>query len=617
MTGDGSEAAGSFVADWAEALAQHIPVKIVAPGSDSTHERVSHQLEIFRFKAPTKPLSTLRIWHPRDFWQIYKVLRHGLSATQKAVESGPIQHILALWALPSGHWARRISRRYQIPYSVWTLGSDIWSLGRIPLLRSYLKKILQDATACYSDGLQLAQDTQNIAGRAVSFLPSTRATLRQRVQPLSQNPPYRLLFLGRWHPNKGIDLLLEALSQLPEVTWSRILEITIAGGGPLAAKVQAAVAELQAHGRPIVLRGFLNKPQAEEAILSADYLLIPSRIESIPVVFSDAVKLGCPVLATPVGDLPRLIQNAPNCGMVSAGVCASSYSQLMIKAIDLSPHIFTEGISAARKLFDIHHIANAFMDDLKQPDTVSLTPDLPRWGTLNRDKKAAAIWATLHAQHAEQILLGTWLDIGCGSGQISQCFANRVTHMIGVDPEPWPQWHKATDQFPNLTFVTSAFDKQDTSIQDQSIDVAICNQVYEHVQDAERLLNNIYRVLKPSGLCYFAGPNLLWPIEPHVYWPFVHWIPRPWAIRIMKTARSKKTSDLDAYSFSYWHLVRLFKNVGLEHRNSIQQRLNVALDSKNMKWLQWLITKTPTPVVNALTPFSPGFVFVLRRPKNK
>src|SRR5690606_15493109 len=120
-----------------------------------------------------------------------------------------------------------------VDYSVWTLGSDIWTLGRIPFLRGHLHRVLAEARHCFSDGVRLAADTRAIAGREVEFLPSTRnilGSVRGEVRP---SPPWRLLFLGRWHPNKGIDLLLEALAGLNDDDWARVESMTICGGGPL------------------------------------------------------------------------------------------------------------------------------------------------------------------------------------------------------------------------------------------------------------------------------------------------------------------------------------------------------------------------------------------------
>ncbi|MGY6555328.1 MAG: glycosyltransferase [Wenzhouxiangella sp.] len=354
---DGSEAAGSFVSDLAEEIARHMPVKVVAPGSMSETENWHHGIEIFRYAAPKQALSTLDPRKPKDLVAILKVLAAGQTAAQQAVRAGPSSHILALWALPSGHWARRVSRQTAVPYSVWTLGSDIWSLGRIPVVRSQLRRVLRDANTCYSDGLMLAEDTRRIAGRPVEFLPSTRRIDRPRTAPLKSRPPYRLLFLGRWHPNKGVDLLIEALKLLNEDDWQRIEAVEICGGGPLDALVRSGAADLRTLGRPIEVRGYLDKASAEEAISRADYLMIPSRIESIPVVFSDAVKLGCPVLASPVGDLPRLISQSPKCGLVAKRVDPLAWSWLIKSALKAPASEFSRGLTTIARRFDLSAIA--------------------------------------------------------------------------------------------------------------------------------------------------------------------------------------------------------------------------------------------------------------------
>ncbi len=356
--GDGSEAAGSFVSDLAEELAKHLPVRVVGPGIGTERQQWATGVEVFRFAAPEKPLSTLKPWHPADLLATRRVLAAGEAATRAAVSAGPTAHILALWALPSGHWARIVSQDTDVPYSVWTLGSDIWTLGRIPVLRRYLRRILKQAHTCYSDGIKLAEDTRRIGERAVEFLPSTRRIERMRIRPLKTEPPYRLLFLGRWHRNKGVDLLIQALKLLGDDDWQRIEAVEICGGGPLERLVRDGVTELQADGRRVELRGFLEKQAAEDSILRADWLLIPSRIESIPVVFSDAMKLSCPVLATPVGDLPRLVAQSPQCGMVSHSVNAAAIAEMVSGAIVTSAADYANALSAHADRLNLSRLAH-------------------------------------------------------------------------------------------------------------------------------------------------------------------------------------------------------------------------------------------------------------------
>ena len=80
-------------------------------------------------------------------------------------------------------------------------------------------------------------------------------------------------------------------------------------------------AALRGANRPVMAGGFLAKAAAEAAIRRSDWLVIPSRIESIPVVFSDAMKVRRPVIATPVGDLGRLLSES-KAGLVAQGATA-------------------------------------------------------------------------------------------------------------------------------------------------------------------------------------------------------------------------------------------------------------------------------------------------------
>lgn len=362
MSGGGREAAGSFVADLAEEIARSMPVRVVAPGIETCIEGCD-ALRIYRYRAPEQPLSTLKPWLPGDVARLFSVMASGRAATETAVAAGPVARLLALWALPSGQWSRRAARRHGIPYSVWTLGSDIWSLGKIPLVRSQLTRVLSQAETCYSDGVQLAKDTARVGGREVAFLPSTRRIESKRTEPLRVEPPYRLLFLGRWHPNKGLDLLLEAIGMLEQHDWSRIESISICGGGMMEEEVSRVVDRMRRVGYPIALRGYLDKSDAEAAIASADFLLIPSRVESIPVVFSDAMKLGCPVVTMPVGDLPSLLLEY-HCGVCASQVSASAFAEAMGHALNSSPAFFEEGMSVVARNFDLGRIVDRLVNSV-------------------------------------------------------------------------------------------------------------------------------------------------------------------------------------------------------------------------------------------------------------
>ena len=348
----GSEAAGSFVEDFAEAVSEHINVTVVAPGLNNVSETYNANLTLRRFKVPYLPLSLLKPYNPAHWPLIIKTLNAGQREVQRLIDEEEIDYIMALWVLPSGYWARNTWKKHGIPYSVWALGSDIWNLGRIPLVKTLLKTVLRDSDVCFADGYILKKDVEKISGKPCEFLASTRRLPAVEEKSLSTAPPYKFAYLGRWHHNKGTDILLDSLHLLSDEDWAKIEEVRIFGGGPLEKIIKSGYAALKEAGRPVLLGGYLDKTQAVKLLLWADYLLISSRIESIPVVFSDAVQIGCPVITTPVGDLPHLIDRY-KVGILSTEVSAKAFASAMCEALHKSPCLYINGLQDIKKQFNL------------------------------------------------------------------------------------------------------------------------------------------------------------------------------------------------------------------------------------------------------------------------
>ena len=238
----------------------------------------------------------------------------------------------------------------------------------------------------------------------------------------------------------------------------------------------------------------------------------------------------------------------------------------------------------------------------------------PRWGSRDREMKARAILGTVRRQTGATSLTGTWLDIGCGSGDIAAELSRHVDHVIGIDPEPWPRWEDLRRERSNLGFLPCGYRDLAERLGVASIDVVVCNQVYEHVDDPQALVDQIALVLKPGGLCYFAGPNLLWPIEPHVHWPFVHWLPRSIALALMTRLGSRRMTDLDAWSLDLWRLRGLWRGAGLGWQCALAERLQAEAELAPERRFTGMAARLPRIVFRWLLPLSPGFVFLLRKP---
>ncbi len=148
------------------------------------------------------------------------------------------------------------------------------------------------------------------------------------------------------------------------------------------------------------------------------------------------------------------------------------------------------------------------------------------------------------------------LDIGCSVGIIASYLANRFRHVIGIDPDAESiQIASQQNIQPNLIFI------QGTGLalpfQDQTFDIIVCAQVYEHSTNPQWLGCEIRRVLKPGGCVFFSGPNKWWPIEYHYGWYFLHWLPR---IFLNTYCRLVYGHAFDLVLYDYWQLKILWQD---------------------------------------------------------
>jgi len=122
-----------------------------------------------------------------------------------------------------------------------------------------------------------------------NFVPDPRA-MPDAGGPALQRPHAPLaLALGRLHPNKGFDLLLDALATTDDI------HLWIAGEGPLRDDLARQADRLCLNGRV----RFLGWREDVPALMrTADFLVCPSRHEPLGNVVIEAWAAGLPVIAT-------------------------------------------------------------------------------------------------------------------------------------------------------------------------------------------------------------------------------------------------------------------------------------------------------------------------------
>jgi len=117
----------------------------------------------------------------------------------------------------------------------------------------------------------------------------------------------------------------------------------------------------------------------------------------------------------------------------------------------------------------------------------------------------------LIGQDADEKVL---LDLGCGRGAYIQQdggvpdyviqarnFKGKVKKVIGIDVDPNAASNPSIDEFHLLEI-----DKP-WPVEDNSIDVCICDYVVEHVVNISYLFSELNRVMKKGGIVCFRTPN--------------------------------------------------------------------------------------------------------------
>jgi len=115
-----------------------------------------------------------------------------------------------------------------------------------------------------------------------------------------------LLSVRRLVPRTGVDLLLEAFSQV--VSHHPTAKLLMGGRGRLRAALEQYTYELGISDRVCFL-GYLSDEQLPLALAAADIVVIPTRaLEGLGLVTLEALAAGTPVVATPVGGNVELLE---------------------------------------------------------------------------------------------------------------------------------------------------------------------------------------------------------------------------------------------------------------------------------------------------------------------
>ncbi|WP_138380263.1 glycosyltransferase [Luteithermobacter gelatinilyticus] len=259
---------------------------------------------------------------------------------------------------PDGVAAARLARHFNRPLVLTARGSDVNYWMQQPRPRAAILEALEAAAAviCVSQSLKQTLLSHGLTDTKLTVVPNgVDQTLFHSRQPSPPQQPGYLLCVGNLVPLKGQDLILEALTMVPD--WRLVL----IGQGPDRKKLRRLVRELGLEKRVVFIEHVHQSDLARYYAHAAATILM-SVMEGMPNVMLESLACGTPVIATAVGGIPEVI--TPENGILlkdrNSATLAQAIQELKLRQWDRK-HIEMEMAA-----YDWSHVARRQYDLYRQ-----------------------------------------------------------------------------------------------------------------------------------------------------------------------------------------------------------------------------------------------------------
>lgn len=280
--------AGIFVSDFAKELSK------------------KHEIFVFNTGPKSGKFGSWKFTNPLSIIKFIKLIFSKTIESIKFAKDNRLDFILTFWALPSGILAYFTKFALKVPYGVWCLGSDLNFYAKIPILKTLIKLSLKNANFRFANSHLLCKIGKKLSKRSFIFLPAvTDNTLTSLVKIKLASNCLNLLFVGRLEKVKGVDVLIGAARILYKNKVN--FKINILGDGTLREYLENVVKRNDLKNY-VKFFGQASKDVVFSYMKYSDYLVIPSRNESLPLVMIEAAKMNLPVIASEVGDCGELMR---------------------------------------------------------------------------------------------------------------------------------------------------------------------------------------------------------------------------------------------------------------------------------------------------------------------
>lgn len=245
-----------------------------------------------------------------------------------------------------------------------------------------------------------------------------------------------------------------------------------------------------------------------------------------------------------------------------------------------------------------------------QENFSSLHPEI-YFDEAERAPKAAKLLRILYDAFGGDLSGLHAVDIGCSTGTMCRVLSVHFRQVTGIDIDAqaieYARRHSESDR---LEFKVG--DAMATGLEAGSADVVVCAHVYEHVPDPWRMMDEIHRVLRPGGVCYFAAENRLVFRDGDYRLPLLSVMPKWLGHHYIRLA-GKADSYYETLLF-YWQLSRMTAAFTREDYTRKVVADPVAFAATDMIEPESMKQALALAVIDRAYWLFPNYLWVLRKP---
>jgi glycosyltransferase involved in cell wall biosynthesis len=160
----------------------------------------------------------------------------------------------------------------------------------------------------------------------------------------------RFIFIGNLIDVKGLDILIKAICELPEIK----LELDVYGQGQNNNLYKKMIEECNLSDK-IRFKGTIENEQLPNVLQNYTGLILPSRYETFGIVLIEAMASGLFIIASDVGAIPEIV-TCEEYGLLFKSGSAESLKSAIIKSLSINWD--RQNISEYGKSFDISITSN-------------------------------------------------------------------------------------------------------------------------------------------------------------------------------------------------------------------------------------------------------------------